>query len=81
MACPMGLAVDQANGNVYLTDMGNTRIDVFSSEGTFEGAFGWNVIPAGAVAFEFCTTTSGCQAGESGAASGAVRRRARRDHP
>jgi hypothetical protein len=77
---PMGLAVDQANGNVYLTDLGNTRIDVFSSEGAFEGAFGWNVIPGGTIAFEFCTITSGCQAGERGPAAGQFSNDATSEH-
>jgi DNA-binding beta-propeller fold protein YncE len=36
---PEGIAVDQA-GNVYVTDTGNNRIQVFSSNGTFVSEFG-----------------------------------------
>jgi hypothetical protein len=49
---PTGTAVDQA-GNVYVYSLdsgitGSRRVNVFSAEGAFEGAFGWNVISGGA---------------------------------
>ncbi len=40
-----GIAIDQANGNLYVLSLSNTRVDVFSAKGKFEGAFGWDVIP------------------------------------
>ena len=45
---PAGLTVDQSTGNVYVADVGNHRVDVYSPAGAFEGAFGWNVVNGGA---------------------------------
>lgn len=53
-----GVAVDQSNGNVYLLDLGNKRIDEFSSSGSFIRAFGVSV---GGTGINVCTTT--CQVG------------------
>ncbi len=68
-----GIAVDQGNGNVYVYEVANRRVSVFSAKGVFEGAFGWKV-KAGAEAaaeLQFCTTAgTGCQAGESTASAG-----------
>jgi hypothetical protein len=64
-----GIAIDQANGNVYVSDQANRRIDVFKSTGAFEGAFGWGVL-TGAASLQFCTEPAGCRAGTSGAAAG-----------
>ena len=58
-----GIAVDQTTGNVYVADGNNVRVDVFSSEGDFEGAFGFGVVTGGS-AFQFCTTV--CQVGSRG---------------
>jgi hypothetical protein len=59
-----GIAIDQANGNVYLTDESNRRVDVFSAAGAFEGAFGFGVKLSGtAEELQFCTSATGCQAG------------------
>lgn len=58
---PRGIAVDQANGNLYVTDQNNRRVDVFNAGGVFEGAFGWGVA-TGAAAFEFCTVFTPCRA-------------------
>ena len=69
MNTPQGIAIDQPTGNVFVTDQSNRRIDVFSAEGAFEGAFGWGV-DSGAAELEFCTTASTCQAGSSGANAG-----------
>jgi DNA-binding beta-propeller fold protein YncE len=72
MSKPQGVAVDQNTGNVYVTDEGNHRIDVFGSTGEFEGAWGWGVA-TGASAFEFCTAPSSpgeCRAGYAGSEAG-----------
>jgi YD repeat-containing protein len=37
---PRGIAVNQSNGNIYVDDSGNGRIEEFSSSGTFVRAFG-----------------------------------------
>ena len=56
-----GIAVDQANGNVYVSDQAfqNRRIDVFSASGAFQGAFGWGA-RSSANEFQFCTALTGC---------------------
>jgi NHL repeat-containing protein len=64
-----GIAIDQANGNVYISDQANRRIDVFKSTGAFEGAFGWGVL-TGAASLQFCTEPTSCRAGISGAGAG-----------
>jgi len=64
---PQGIAVDQANGNLYVTDQSSRRVNIFSATGVFEGAFGWGV-QSGAAAFQFCTAVSGCR---NSAAAGA----------
>jgi len=58
---PRGIAVDQANGNVYVSDAGfGGRVDVFSAEGAFEGAFGSEITGDFSGELEFCTTQTGC---------------------
>jgi hypothetical protein len=75
---PRGIAIDQTNGNLYVTDQDNRRVDVFNAAGVFEGAFGWGV-KTGSAALEFCTAFSECtfpntategEAGNFGAAIG-----------
>jgi hypothetical protein len=51
-----GIAIDQANGIVYVSDRGERRINVFSATGAFQGAFGWGALD-GSEAFQYCTTT------------------------
>jgi hypothetical protein len=69
LSAPQGIAIDPATGNVFVTDQGNRRVDVFRADGVFEGAFGWGV-DTGAAAFQFCTTVSLCQAPNTTAATG-----------
>jgi NHL repeat len=69
MATPQGIAVDQATGDVYVTDQNNRRVDKFDSSGNFLFAFGWGV-DTGAAALQTCTTASTCQAGTTGAGAG-----------
>ena len=61
-----GVAVDQSNGDVYLLDLGNRRIDEFDATGQFIRAFGVNV---GGTGVNVCTTT--CQLGTA-AGAGAI---------
>lgn len=73
MSAPQGIAVDPVNGNLFVTDEGNRRVDVFSATGAFEGAFGWGVADnptpgPQTAALEFCTAT--CFTGLSGAGAG-----------
>ena len=77
MNAPQGIAVDQASGNLYVSDQGNRRIDVFGANGAFQGAFGYGT-RTGAAALEFCTTScvtsaaAGAQGGRFGAAIGGL---------
>ncbi|HTB50824.1 MAG TPA: hypothetical protein VK701_07590, partial [Solirubrobacteraceae bacterium] len=64
---PWGIAVDSRNGNVYVSDQSNFRIEEFSSSGAFVKAFGWGV-SNGHAEFETCTTE--CRAGIPGAGNG-----------
>jgi len=59
LSAPQGVAVDQSNGTLYVTDQGNRRVDVFSAGGAFEGAFGWGAA-TGASAFQLCAFPSPC---------------------
>jgi hypothetical protein len=61
---PQGVAV-ASGGDVYVADAGNSRVDVFSSDGSFLFAFGADVGGAGVNA---CTAT--CQPGTPGSAPG-----------
>lgn len=68
---PLGVAIDSATGNVFVSDSGNNRVDVFSATGEFEGAFGWNVRAiGGAEELQFCTASSGCKSGTTGDGAG-----------
>jgi NHL repeat-containing protein len=68
---PIGVAVDQATGNLYLSDNVNHRIDVFRADGIFEGAFGWKVNASAPLEeLQFCTAITGCQAGSVGGGAG-----------
>ena len=64
---PIGVAVDQTNGDVYVADSGNARVQKFDSHGTFILAFGWGVADGMAQA-EVCT--SACLAGIAGSGAG-----------
>jgi 5-hydroxyisourate hydrolase-like protein (transthyretin family) len=55
-----------ASGDVYVGDLMNQRVDVFSATGAFQRAFGKNVNSADFS--DTCTTT--CQAGTAGAGAG-----------
>ncbi len=74
---PQGVATDGA-GNVYEASGGNTRIDKFSSSGSFQRAWGKNVDAPGSTddtgtGFEICVPANGdaCQVGDyTGSLSG-----------
>ncbi len=74
------VAVDQANGNVYLLDAGNFRVNQFNAAGTFVRAFGVDVVSSGphqtGTAAEVCEPSAGdvCKAGPSagGTVGGAI---------
>jgi hypothetical protein len=77
MALPLGVAIDEANGNVYVVESNdidsihNSRVAVYSATGAFEGAFGWKVNTSNPQEeLQFCTAVSGCQAGTLGGGAG-----------
>jgi sugar lactone lactonase YvrE len=61
----VGLGVDPGNGNVYVADYYNDRVQEFDANGNFIAMFGYGVA-TGANSFETCT--SSCRAGVGGAA-------------
>jgi DNA-binding beta-propeller fold protein YncE len=66
-----GIAVEPANGTLFITDESNRRVDVYSGAGAFEGAFGWNVnATTPEEKLQFCTTATGCQQGSLGSGAG-----------
>jgi len=60
------VAIDPADGSVYVADSGNNRIQKFTEDGTFLYTFGWNVdIANPSEEFEICTDATAepdCQA-------------------
>jgi DNA-binding beta-propeller fold protein YncE len=65
---PWGIATDPRNGNVYVSDQANNRVEELSSTGTFIKMFGWGVGKAAKAEFEICTTE--CKAGIAGPGNG-----------
>src|SRR3954447_24622503 len=59
------------DGTAYVSDFENSRIDVFSSTGGFEFAFGKEVEP-GPGKGGVCTPATGCQAGVGNTTAGAL---------
>jgi tripartite motif-containing protein 71 len=66
---PRGTAI-ASNGNVYVLDSGNSRIDEFSPTGTFQETFGWGVSD-GKAEFEVCKAS--CKAGIAGSGNGQLK--------
>ncbi|MEX0973520.1 MAG: hypothetical protein WDZ46_09735 [Solirubrobacterales bacterium] len=68
---PVGIALDQATGDVYVNDLRNRRIQHFAADGSFIRAWGWGV-DNGANEFQLCEAPEDlpCQAGNSGANGG-----------
>jgi hypothetical protein len=66
---PSGVGVNQSNGNVFVADSGNARVEEFNSAGKFALAWGWGV-KDGAAHLETCTGAGGCDAGIAGSGAG-----------
>ena len=61
---PKGIAVDQATGDVYVTEGRNHSVSEFDADGNFIRVWGWDVISPGkpndnGAGFEVCDTTNG----------------------
>ncbi|HTZ63312.1 MAG TPA: NHL repeat-containing protein [Solirubrobacteraceae bacterium] len=67
MSHPVGVAVSEASGDVYVIDAGNERVDRFGPQGEFIAAWGWGVAD-GKTELETCSTT--CKAGIAGEGEG-----------
>lgn len=63
LSLPQGIAVDEGNGDVYVVDAGDNRVDRFDSAHELVEAWGWGVAD-GKKEFERCT--SSCRAGLAG---------------
>jgi YD repeat-containing protein len=63
---PWGIAVNQSNGDVYVTDEGNSRVTELSEKGEFIRTFGWGV--NGKNELQECKEY--CQAGIAGSGAG-----------
>jgi hypothetical protein len=70
ISSPQGIAVDQSDGAVYVYEREFTRVQKFSSTGTFQLAFGKDVDTGGGAGAEICTVAADCKAGESGSLAG-----------
>jgi len=71
---PYGVAVDEDTGDVYVSDRGNYRIDVYDGAGDFLYAIGRDVAePDGGTALEVChEATDVCRAGDTGSGPGEI---------
>lgn len=75
---PAGIAVDEDTGDVYIADSSNARVDVYSGEGAFLRAFGFDVVQSGpddtGTGYETCTLAAGdvCKAGTPGSGEGQI---------
>lgn len=67
---PQGIAVDQATGNVYVSEQFNRRISEFTASGEFIRTFGWEVEAGGGTTFEVCTVAANCERGAGGGNAG-----------
>ncbi len=66
---PEGVATDAA-GNVYVGDAGGNRIQKFNASGTWERAWGKDVVTGGGTDFEICTVPASCKVGATGGLGG-----------
>jgi hypothetical protein len=65
---PIGIAVSQQSGDVFVADSNNQRAARFSDEGSFRLAWGWGVVDGEAATAQVCTLV--CFAGLGGAGAG-----------
>ena len=64
---PIGIAVNQSTGNVYVGDYGNNRIDELNEKGEYVAGFGYGV---GNHEEKFEACTSSCVGGNPGSGAG-----------
>ncbi|MBK8293427.1 MAG: hypothetical protein IPK93_01110 [Solirubrobacterales bacterium] len=66
---PRDVATDPA-GDVYITDLGNQRVQKSGFAGTFQGIWGKDVDIGGGTGAEICTSAADCQSGSPGGLGG-----------
>lgn len=72
------ISVDQDTGAVYVSDVENARVNVYSGDGTFLRSFGWDVVDTGpgdaGTGYEICVAANGdvCKAGTHGSGLGQI---------
>jgi hypothetical protein len=68
---PQGVAVNQANGDLYVSEIGNRRVSQFAADGTLIRVWGWGV-DDGSNAFQVCDAPADlpCQAAVAGGNGG-----------
>lgn len=73
---PVGIAVDEDTGQVYVADVTNNRVNVYAGDGLFLRSFGFDVVASGpgdnGSGYEVCVAAAGdvCKAGTGGGAVG-----------
>jgi len=70
LSSPQGIAVDQSDGSVSVTDQGNLRVQRFGPDGSFLYALGKDVTVGGSTLEEICTVSASCKPGAQGARGG-----------
>jgi uncharacterized membrane protein len=70
VARPQGIAIDQATGNVYVSEQFNRRVSEFTASGEFIRTFGWDVETGGVTTFEICAVAASCKRGVGGGNAG-----------
>lgn len=68
-ATPLGIAVDQRGGRVYVADSGNARVQAFNARGRFQLTWGFGV-RNGAAESQVCRSAAVCLAGIPGSEPG-----------
>ncbi len=71
---PIGIAVNQQSGDVYVADTKNSRVEQFDAAGQFIRAFGWGVSDGSTEAFQVCQAPGPCFPGIQGAGGGQFNR-------
>jgi hypothetical protein len=67
---PQGIAIDQSDGSVYVTEQNNLRVQKFDSDGNFLRAWGRDVVVGGVTTTEVCTVAANCKIGVAGPLGG-----------
>jgi hypothetical protein len=71
-----GIAIDQTDGSIYITDQGNRRVQKFTLPANptdpvvFDRAWGWDVTTGSVTTFEVCAVAPSCKQGTLGANGG-----------